>query len=235
MPQDIPTMASDQKQEPAIAAASPHSLPCESEDSDWSMGHTEMAQKYPPGCIFRHCKAASRQESPDSAQERSDKALVLRVDEGWNAGVVKTEHGYELEVNDGWKTFCAMSSELEYPWPDHTLASRLLSHGAATPSPRCLPDPRRWEWLTPEGLATAAHRAVTVPRASIPHLIGRGGRGIRQAEESLGLLIGLMDRAQGDATVTLIGPEEKLEMGAAVVTALGQGVRSVLGRLLGNG
>ena len=73
------------------------------------------------------------------------------------------------------------------------------------------------------------------PEGLHPPLDRARGRGIRQAEESLGLLIGLMDRAQGDATVTLIGPEEKLEMGAAVVTALGQGVRSVLGRLLGNG
>ena len=228
-------MDSDQQQEPAIDVASPRSLPCESEDGEWSEGHRDMADTYPAGCIFRLHKAAGRQDCPDRAQERSDAALVLRVDDGWSTGVVKNEHGYELVVSDGQKTFHALPWELAYTWPDQALASRLLSHGAATPSPRCSRDPRRWDWLTPEGLATAARRAVAVPKAAIPHLIGRGGRGIRETEESLGLLIGIMDGAQGDATVTLIGPEEKLEVGAAVVTALGQGVRSVLGRLFNIG
>ena len=194
-----------------------------------------MLGKYPPGCILSIRKAAGHDESPDGAWARSDEALVLRVDEGWNAGVVKTEQGYALEVNDGRKTFCALPSELLYPSPDQELALRLFSHGAAMPSPRCSRDPQRWDWLTPEGLATAARRAVAVPNSAIPHLIGRGGRGIRDTEESLGLLIGVMDGAQGDATVTLIGPAEKLEFGAAVVTALGQSVRSVLTPLLGIG
>ena len=85
--------------------------------------------------------------------------------------------------------------------------------------------------MSPTGLPTDARRAVPIPRASVPHLMGRGGRGSRRAEESLGLLIGVMDGVEGDAIVTLIGPAARLDFGAAVVGALVTGARSVLARI----
>ena len=110
--------------------------------------------------------------------------------------------------------------------------ARKLSHESASVSPRCPPPASaRWEWLSAEGLATAARRAVPIPRASVPHLVGRGGRGIRHIEDSLGLIVGIMDGAGGDATVTLIGPDSRMDLGAAVVGALVSGARSVLRRI----
>ena len=62
-----------------------------------------------------------------------------------------------------------------------------------------------------ERLATAMRRMVLVPKALVPHLTGRRGRGICQMEDSLGLLIDIMDGIEGDTAVTLISPENKLK------------------------
>lgn len=161
--------------------------------------------------------------------------LVLRVQSeavGGGEGL-ELQHGtYRYTVHDGHRTFTASSAELAPLHASETDAERILAHARASPSPRCAADPSdRWAWLSPAGLAAAARRSIEVTRASVPHLVGRRGRGIRAVEDKLGLIMGLIDEPGGVATVTLIGPNAKLAVGEAVVRALALGARSVLHRI----
>ena len=111
-------------------------------------------------------------------------------------------------------------------------APRILAHAAASPSPRCAPGPpSRWAWLTPAGLRDAAAGEVQVPRAAVPHVVGRAGRIVREAEEKLGVIIGIMDLKNGEALVTVLGPQDHVDAACTVVQWLAKGARSVLTRL----
>ena len=83
----------------------------------------------------------------------------------------------------------------------------------------------------PAGLGAADRREVTVPRSGVPHLVGRRGQAIQQTENSLGVLIGIMDGTGNEATVTLIGPLAQVESARDIIATLAVGARSVLTRL----
>ena len=55
-------------------------------------------------------------------------------------------------------------------------------------------------------MGDADRQEVTVPRSAVPHLVGRRGQTVRVAEDALGVLIGVIDGPDDQATVTLIGP-----------------------------
>ena len=118
------------------------------------------------------------------------------------------------------------------------LAERLRSHSATSPRPASPPrqpgpadgaDP--WAWLTPAGLGAAELTELQVPRSSVPHLVGRGGRTIELIENVLGLIVGVGDGGDGQARVTLWGPKDRLDGGKQVVDCVVQGGRSLLCRL----
>ena len=81
------------------------------------------------------------------------------------------------------------------------------------------------------GLATAAPASMMVPGTSKPHRIGWRGQRICKAEESLGLLFGLIDAVEGTSTVTLLVPKEELNLGETVVVFLAVVARTIFLRL----
>ena len=118
------------------------------------------------------------------------------------------------------------------------MIQRRRSNGEASPSPRCAkspgPNKKRWEWLSPRGLAEAATTELEVARASVPHLVGRGGRTVADLEETLGIIIGIADsQNENRALVTLIGPKDRLQAAKHVVEATAKGASSLLSRIKG--
>ena len=118
------------------------------------------------------------------------------------------------------------------------LAERLRSHSATSPRPASPPrqpgaaaDADPWAWLTPAGLGAAGRAELKVPRTSVPHLVGRGGRTIQLIENLLGIIVGVGDGGEGEARVTLWGPKDRLAGGKRVVDCVVQGGRSLLRRL----
>ena len=138
-----------------------------------------------------------------------------------------------VAVTDGRTTWYKDPDHLR-PLPgDPETFPRIFSHVSTSPSPRCdVASPDRWGWLTPEGLGDADRREVTVPRSAVPHLVGRGGQTVRAAEDALGVLIGIIDGTDDQATVTLIGPLAQVVLAREVIPALAVGARSILTRLI---
>ena len=90
--------------------------------------------------------------------------------------------------------------------------------------------------MTPEGLTRAHVSEFPVPQAAVPHLVGKGGRTVREAEDRLGVIIGIIDAINDqEAAVTLVGPRENVEVAQVVLGLLAKGVRSALSRLGGVG
>ena len=81
-------------------------------------------------------------------------------------------------------------------------------------------------------MGDADRRKVTVPRSAVPHLVGRRGQTVRAAEDALGVLIGVIDGTDDQATVTLIGPLAQVVLAREVIAALAVGARSILTRLI---
>ena len=55
---------------------------------------------------------------------------------------------------------------------------------------------------------------------------------MRAVEDALGVLIGVIDRRDDQAIVTLIGPLAQVILAREVITALAVGARSILTRLI---
>ena len=111
--------------------------------------------------------------------------------------------------------------------------SRLRSHFEASPppTPSQTPGDQHWAWLTPAGLGAAVSRAFALPRHAVPHVVGRGGSLIRQIESILGLIVGVVDGGEGESTVTVFGPEERVDWARPVIECVARGGRSILRHL----
>ena len=111
--------------------------------------------------------------------------------------------------------------------------SRLRSHFEASPppTPSQTPGDQHWAWLTPAGLGAAVSRAFALPRHAVPHVVGRGGSLIRQIESILGLIVGVVDGGEGGSTVTVFGPEERVDWARPVIECVARGGRSILRHL----
>ena len=162
-------------------------------------------------------------------------ALVLRVappgDE--NEGVKFGGESVRVAISDGSETWYEKLPMVRAIRAVPAVAARLFSHATTSPSPRCdAASPDRWGWFTPEGLGTTAWWEVSVPRSAVPHLVGRRGETVRTVENALGVLIGIIDGTDDQATVTLIGPLAQVVLAKEVVTALAVGARSILSRLI---
>ena len=116
----------------------------------------------------------------------------------------------------------------------------------------CLPDPRsrirddvptvQGRPVRRAGLADArgtdlrSRERVSRPPSRRPTPGGKGGRTVREAEDCLGVIIGIIDAVNDqEAAVTLVGPRESVEVTQVVLGLLAKGVRSALSRLGGVG
>ena len=186
-------------------------------------------ENYPVGHV---CEWA-----PGKYPERGakDVRLVLRVvplgDE--NEGVKLDEKSIQVAITDGRTTWYADHDHLRPLSDVPEMLPRYFSHALASPSSRSdVASPDRWGWLTPEGLGDADRREVTVLCSAVPHLVGRRGQTVRAAEDALGVLIGVIDGTDDQATVTLIGPLAQVVLAREVIAALAVGARSILTRLI---
>ena len=93
------------------------------------------------------------------------------------------------------------------------------------------PKDQRWAWLSPSGLGSAISRAHAIPKRAMPHLVGRGGSIIRQIEDILGLIVGVVDGRDGTASVTVFGPRERVDLAKPIIQCVSEGGRSILTRL----
>ena len=119
-------------------------------------------------------------------------------------------------------------------WPE--ILPRLRSHFETSTSTPTSPTPvektdRQWAWLSPSGLGSAVSRALAIPKRAVPHLVGRGGSMIRQMEDILGLIVGVVDGRDGQASVTVFGPRERVDLALPVIQCVSEGGRSILTRL----
>ena len=87
--------------------------------------------------------------------------------------------------------------------------------------------------MTPDGLGDAASGSLILVQSAVPHLIGRGGRGVRRMEEKLGVIIGIMDsnKKGGLATVTVLGPPPRVEYAKVVIGWISKGMRNLIDRI----
>ena len=194
----------------------------------------EVHADCPLGEICELCPCHG-EETDDERLVEAAKRLVLRValpgDE--NDGVKFDGEHIVVAISDGSKTWYEEPVYLYRLPAIPALASRLFSHVTTSSSPHCeAASPERWGWLTPAGLGAADRREVSVPRSAVPHIVGRRGQTVRTAEDALGVLIGIIDGKDDQATVTLIGPLAQVEFAKEVVSALAVGARSVLSRLI---
>ena len=112
------------------------------------------------------------------------------------------------------------------------LGPRMVAHAHATTSPRCsVSEESLWDWLSPGGFSSAGMVEVQLPRPSIAHVIGKGGGKIRRLEEHFGVCIGIYDRTEDEATVSVIGPSMQLEFVLFLIRGLAQGASSILTHL----
>ena len=141
-----------------------------------------------------------------------------------------------LAVTDGAKTFFAAEEELMELVVPSCLVDRLQSGVGASPSTPAAPTPQAndqdcWDWLTPSGLAQAESATVPLPRKVIPHLVGKGGNTIRLIEDTIGVIIGVMEGQEGQASVSLVGPAHRIATARPIIQAVAGGAWSLLHRI----
>ena len=118
----------------------------------------------------------------------------------------------EVSVHDGEVEWWVAPEWLRRLEVASELGPRMVVHAHATTSPRCsVSKESLWDWLSLGGFSSAGMVEVQLPRPSIAHVIGKGGGKIRRLEEHFGVCIGIYDRIEDEATVSVIGPSMHLE------------------------
>ena len=154
---------------------------------------------------------------------------------------LSTDERGQIAVTDGTKTFFVTDDQLTELEVSSSLVARLQSGAGASPSATALPTPPKsvadvWEWLTPVGLAQAQSTAVPVPKEVVPHLVGKGGATIRMIEDIIGVIVGVMDGHDGQASISLVGPQQKVAAARQLIqAAAGGGAWSLLHRIKDRG
>ena len=164
---------------------------------------------------------------------------MQRVSEGGMFS--STDERGRIAVTDGTKTFFVADDQLTELEVSSSLVARLQSGAGASPSATAPPTPPKsvadvWEWLTPVGLAQAQSTAVPVPKEVVPHLVGKGGATIRMIEDIIGVIVGVMDGQDGQASISLVGPQQKVAAARQLIqAAAGGGAWSLLHRIKDRG
>ena len=73
--------------------------------------------------------------------------------------------------------------------------------------------------------------SIPVAADAVPHVVGKGGHTARLIEEITGVIVGVGDRGDGEAYVTLFGPERRVDAALAIVKAVAGGAWSLPRRL----
>ena len=133
-----------------------------------------------------------------------------------------------LSVTDGASTFEVDARDLRELEIPAALVPRLLSNARASPSRAPSPYPQTgtegpWGWLSPAGLTSAVEDSVPVAADAVRHLVGKGGNTARLIEDICGVIVGVGDRGDGEAYVTLFGPERHVNAAMAIVDAVSRG------------
>ena len=214
----------------SVAAATPAS-------SRRSQSRDDRAARWTPGQLLYYAPGAGMLPWKTASEEVREATIlngrpVLLVD-------AHLPDGEGMLVADGRFEFAAPPRDLApVAAEDVGHYSLCFAHASASPSPRCASPsvgptsrPSPLAWLSPAGLRTAGQVTFEVPDRSLRHIIGRGGATIRRLEAALGVLVGAADRPGASAAVSLCGPPNRLADAERVVRLIGQGHRSLLGRL----
>ena len=131
-------------------------------------------------------------------------------------------------MTDGASTFAVDARDLRALEIPAALVPRLLSNARASPSRAPSPYPQTgtegpWGWLLPAGLASAVEDAVPVAADGVRHLVGKGGNTARLIEDICGVIVGVGDRGDGEAYVTLFGPARRVDAARVLVDAVARG------------
>ena len=69
-----------------------------------------------------------------------------------------------------------------------------------------------------EGLSRTHVCEFPIAQTTIPHLVGRGGRTVHEAEGQLGVIMGIMDRHNDhELVITLTAPQNQEEVAKTVL------------------
>ena len=98
---------------------------------------------------------------------------------------------------------------------------RIAFPGSSPHSQAPTDDP--WGWFLPAGLASAVEDSVPVAADAVRHLVGKGWNTARLIEEICGVIVGVGDRGDDEAHVTLFGPERHVEAARVLVDAVSGG------------
>ena len=193
------------------------------------------AADYPEGLMLWMEHPLSTEEGADGADLRRPSIPVVAL--GTVGGIpqlVRTFDGVAESFANRSK-LAAATMETAADW------ARRFTHRGASPSPRCSPSPPPSSaasappsplgWLSAAGLARAGQATFVVPGRALRHIIGRGGATVRRLEALLGVLVGVVDGTGETASVSLVGPRERLAAAERLVRLVGQGHRSLLERL----
>ena len=187
-------------------------------------------------------KTALYSQRLENGAQRCVTVLVTTTQRVARGGMFSsTDERGQISVTDGANDFFVAEEELTELEVSSCLVARLQSGAGASPSATVLPTPQKsvpdvWEWLTPVGLAQAQSSAVPVPKGVVPHLVGKGGATIRKIEELIGVIIGVMDGQDGQAQISLVGPQQKVAAARQlIIAATGGGVWSLLRRIKDRG
>ena len=137
-------------------------------------------------------------------------------------------HAGALSVSDGASTFAVDAQDLRRLEIPATLVPRLLSNAGASPARTPSPHPQAptedpWGWLSPASLTSAVEDSIPVAVDAVPHVVGKGGHTARLIEEITGVIVGVGDRGDGEAYVTLFEPERRVDAALAIVKAVAGG------------
>ena len=196
----------------------------------WRVGDRPVDLTWPPGSLVkwkdpRH-PGFFEYDFGIVSHESNLEEVVERDDRPWREG--------KITVYTGDAHVWASLDELIL-FPPGSSIPRELTNGTASPSP--VPEPLSdaqdglWDWMGGRGLLEAGCLELRVFRGNLPHLIGKNGRYIRHLENKLGVILGVMDRSEGCAVVSVVGPSGRLELARKVVEIASKGARSFLDRL----
>ena len=137
-----------------------------------------------------------------------------------------------LSVSDGTSTFAVDARDLHRLEIPEALVLRLLSNAGASSSRAPSSHPQAptedpWGWLSPVGLASAVEDSVPMAANTVPHVVGKGGHTARLIEKISGVIVGVGDKGDGEAYVTLFGPERRVDTAMAIVRAVAGGAWSL--------
>ena len=72
---------------------------------------------------------------------------------------------------------------------------------------------------------------VRVSRRSVPHILGKQGRAIREIEDVCGVLLGVRDSDEQEAVISMVGPSDRLPFAEFVIETMARGIVSILPQL----